>query len=645
MKLFEPGKIGTMEVKNRIVMAPMGVGGMSETDGDWGARVRDYYMVRARGGTGLITTCLTFVSHKFEYMANRFLNLYLDSHLESLSKIAEAVHQYGAKISVQLTAGFGRVGPPRQQGLGAIPISASPTPCYFTPEVIARPITTQEAEELSQAFGEAAKRCRMAGVDAIELHGHQGYLLDQFMSELWNQRNDKYGGSREKRLTFAREAITAIKREVGEDLPVIYRFGIDHYLEGGRSVEESLWIAKQLEAMGVDALHVDAGCYETSWWPHPPTYQPGGCMVDMAEKVKPVVKVPIITVGRLQYPILAERVLQEGKADFVAIGRGLLADPDWPNKVMEGRLDDIRPCLGDHDGCLAELVSGKTTSCTVNPACGHEKEWALTPIKNKKKLLIVGGGPAGMEAARVAALRGLDVTLWEKTSRLGGNLWPASVPEFKKDLRDLMNYQVTQLKKLPVKIEFDREATADDIINFGADSVILATGAIQENLHIPGINRHEVITAVTLLLNKTEVNKSVLVMGGGLIGCETAVYLAQKGHQVTLTSRRANILTDMKLANLHMLLKMMADYNVQVLTNCWPVQIVAGGILVKHNDHENTLKVDSLISAAEMRACNELHRTLSGRIGELYAIGDCIEPRRIINAIWEAFHTARKIYG
>jgi len=645
MKLFEPGKIGTMEVKNRIVMAPMGVGRMSETDGDWGARVRDYYMLRARGGTGLITTSLTFVSQKFEYMANHFLNLYLDSHLESLSKIVEAVHQYGAKLSVQLTAGFGRVGPTYQQELGAIPISASPTPCYFTPEVIARPITTQEAEELSQAFGEAAKRCRMAGVDAIELHGHEGYLLDQFMSELWNQRNDKYGGSREKRLTFAREAITAIKREVGEDLPVIYRFGIDHYLEGGRSVEESLWIAKQLEAMGVDALHVDAGCYETSWWPHPPTYQPAGCMVDMAEKVKPVVKVPIITVGRLQYPILAERVLQEGKADFVAIGRGLLADPDWPNKVMEGRLDDIRPCLGDHEGCLAELVSGKTTSCTVNPACGHEKEWALTPIKNKKKLLIVGGGPAGMEAAHVAALRGLDVTLWEKTSRLGGNLWPASVPEFKKDLRDLMNYQVTQLKKLPVKIEFDREATADDIINFGADSVILATGAIQENLHIPGINRHEVITAVTLLLNKTEVNKSVLVMGGGLIGCETAVYLAQKGHQVTLTSRRTNILTDMKLANRHMLLKMMADYNVQVLTNCWPVQIVAGGILVKHNDHENILKVDSLISAAEMRACNELHRTLSGRIEGLYAIGDCIKPRRIINAIWEAFHTARKIYG
>jgi 2-enoate reductase len=645
MKLFEAGKIGTMEVKNRIVMASISVGRMVEADGDWGARVREYYLTRARGGTGLITTSLAFVSLKLELITKHSFNLYLDSHLESLHKIVEGVHQHGAKVSVQLSAGFGRVMPTHWQKLGTIPISASSARCYFTPEVIARPITTQEAEELAEAFGAAAKRCQMAGVDAIELHGHEGYLLDQFMSELWNQRNDKYGGRREKRLTFAREAIAAIKREVGEDLPVIYRFGIDHYLEGGRTVEESLWIAKQLEAMGVDALHVDAGCYETNWWPHPPTYQPPGCMVDMAEKVKPVVKVPIITVGRLQYPALAERVLQEGKADFVAIGRGLLADPDWPNKVMEGRLEDIRPCVGDHDGCLAELRSRKATSCTVNPICGHEKEWVLIPIKDKKNLLIIGGGPAGMEAARVAALRGLEVTLWEKTSRLGGNLWPASVPEFKKDLRDLINYQVTQLKKLPVKIELDREATVDDIVNFGADSIILATGAIQENFHISGINRHEVITAVALLLNKAKVSKSVLVMGGGLIGCETAVYLAQKGHQVTLTSRRANILTDMGFANRDMLLKMMTDHNVQVLTNCWPVRIVADGILVKHNAQDRTLLAESLISAAKMRPCNELQKALSGKVAGLYAIGDCVEPRRIINAVWEAFHTARKIEG
>ncbi len=430
MKLFEPGKIGTMKLKNRIVMASMGMGTMAEADGDWTGRVREYLVARARGGTGLITTGVVFVSQKLEpFMSGYFLKLYSDSQLESLRRIAEAIHQHGAKVSVQLGAGWGRVLPANWQGEGVIPISASATPCYFNPEVTSRAISTQEAQELAQAFGAAAKRCQMAGVDCVELHGHEGYLLDQFMSELWNQRNDKYGGSRKKRLTFVREAIAAIKREAGQKFPVIYRFGIDHYLEGGRTVEESLWIAKQLEAMGVDALHVDAGCYETWWWPHPPTYQPPGCMVDMAERVKPVVRVPIIAVGKLHYPALAEQVLQEGKADFIAIGRGLLADPDWPNKVMEGRPEDITPCIGDQEGCLHRLFLGRDTSCTVNPVCGHEKEWALTPIKSKRKkaLLVIGGGPAGMEAARVAALRGMEAILWEKTDRLGGNLWPASI--------------------------------------------------------------------------------------------------------------------------------------------------------------------------------------------------------------------------
>ena len=264
VKLFEPGKIGTMEVKNRIVMAPMGLSRMAEADGKWGENVREYYIARARGGTGLITTSTVFVSQKLEPFTKHRLNLYSDGHLESLNKVVEGIHQYGAKVSVQLTAGFGRVLSASWQEPGVAPISASAVPCYWNPEVITRAITTEEAQELAQAFGAAAKRCTMAGVDAIELHGHEGYLLDQFMTGLWNYRTDKYGSSREKRLTFTREAIAAIKREVGEDLPLIYRLGIDHYLEGGRISEESLWIATQLEAMVVDALHVDAGCYETS---------------------------------------------------------------------------------------------------------------------------------------------------------------------------------------------------------------------------------------------------------------------------------------------------------------------------------------------------------------------------------------------
>jgi len=363
----------------------------------------------------------------------------------------------------------------------------------------------------------------------------------------------------------------------------------------------------------------------------------------MAEKVKPVVNIPIIAVGKLHYPNLAEEVLQDNRADFVAIGRGLLADPDWPNKVMEDSFEDIQPCIGDHDGCFGELRAGKATSCTVNPACGHEKEWALMPVTNKKSLLVIGGGPAGMEAARVAALRGLDVTLWEKTERLGGNLWPASVPEFKKDLRDLIHYQIAQLRKKPVRVELNREGTAEDILRFGADSVILATGAIPEGTSLPSNYRHRSMTAVDLLLNKGEVEKNVLVVGGGLIGCETAVYLAQKGHQVTLISRRANILTDMGLANRDMLIRMMADTKVQVLANARLVQAVVGGVIVKQEDQDQILPAESLVFASGMRSCNELQKALTGKVKELHAVGDCVEPRHIIDAIWEAFHVARTI--
>ncbi len=641
MKLFEPGKIGKLDIKNRIVLAPMGVGRMGNPDLSWGERVREYYVARARGGTGLITTMLIFVSQELEPFAKFNINVYSDSHLNSLAKIFEEMHKYGAKVSVQLTAGFGRVLAPSTQHPDIAPISASATPCFFNPERLTRAITTAEAEALAKAFGLAAKRCVTAGADAIELHGHEGYLLDQFMSGLWNKRTDKYGGSREKRLTFAREAIASIKETT--DLPVIYRYGIDHYLEGGRTVDESLWIARQLEAMGFDALHVDAGCYETHWWPHPTTYQSPGLMVDMSEKVKAAVKIPVIAVGKLNYPAVAEKVLQEGKADFIAIGRGLLADPDWPNKVRENRIDDIRPCIGDNYGCMGELVQGRATSCTVNPACGHEKEWAPAPVSKKKSLLIVGGGPAGMEAACVAASRGITVTLWEKGNELGGNLLPASVPEFKKDLRDFVDYQVSQLRKSPVTVELNKEATAEDIIGFGADCVILATGAFQEQPDFIDGDGYRVLTAIELLTNGTKLGKDVLVVGGGLIGCETAVYLARKGHRVTVISRRPQILTDVNFHNVAVLYRMLIDSHVEVLTETKLSGASDGGIVVVQQGKKKVVKADSLVFSEALQPCNHVEKALGDRIANLYSVGDCVKPRRLIDAIWEAYHAALKV--
>jgi 2-enoate reductase len=414
-----------METKNRTVMAAMGAHGLHESDGDWGERFLAYYGARAAGGVGIITTETTFVSQALEPFTKDLFNLASDKHLASLRRLAELLHSYDCRLSLQLTAGFGRVIAPPVVPEGVKTVSASENPNHFLPDdpaFISRAITTEEAAALAQSFGYAAMRCREGGADCVELHGHEGYLMDQFMTALWNRRDDRYGGSREKRLTFAREAIAAIQRDAGADFPIIYRYGITHYLEGGREEEEGLWIAGELEKMGVSALHVDAGCYETSWWPHPPQYQPPGCMVDMAEKVRTVSSLPIIAVGRLQYPDVAEKVIADGKADFIAMGRGLLAEPEWVNKLQSGKTAEIRPCIGCHEGCMWQMIAQQPTSCALNPTCGHEIEWQLVPLQEKRSLLVVGGGPAGIEAARVGAKRGFDVTLWEASDRLGGNI-------------------------------------------------------------------------------------------------------------------------------------------------------------------------------------------------------------------------------
>ncbi|MDP2718981.1 MAG: NADH:flavin oxidoreductase, partial [Dehalococcoidia bacterium] len=322
MKLFEPGKIGNLNIKNRIAMAPMGLGRIAEPDGRWGDKVLEYYAARAKGETGLIITGLAPVERMLEPMWATHLDLRNPVHLEGLSKIAEAVHFFGAKIFIQLTAGFGRV--VRNAGKSQ-PISASDVPCFFLPQVKARELTTQEVEGIITAFGIAARNARDAGIDGVELHGHEGYLLDQFQTALWNKRQDKYGGNLAGRLKFPLDAIAEIKKEAGRDFPVIYRYGIEHHLDGGRLVPESLEIAVLLEKSGADALHVDAGCYETSYYPHPSTYQPPAFMVDMASAVKKVVGIPVISVGKLWYPELAEKTLQDGDADFIALGRGLLS--------------------------------------------------------------------------------------------------------------------------------------------------------------------------------------------------------------------------------------------------------------------------------------------------------------------------------
>lgn len=640
MKLFEPADIGKLSIKNRIIMAPMGVGTLVEPEGKLSCRGVDYFRARARGGVGLLITGAVFTTRSV--IPHRIGRPMADDpmYTDWLCELAEAVHEYGAKVAVQLTVGSGRVGAAPTEKVE--PVAPSSLPCSWDKDVLARELTRDEIKQLGRSFRVSAAILKKAGIDAIELHAHEGVLFDQFQTALWNHRGDEYGGDLNGRLRFAREVIENIREGAGADFPIIYRFGLTHYLQGGREVEEGVELAQKLENM-VDAFHVDAGCYETWYWPHPPTYQPSGCMVNLAEIVKKAVHIPVIAVGKLGNPELAEQVLVRGRADFIALGRPLLADAEWPNKVKEGRLEDIIPCIGCHY-CFERTRQRKFISCAVNPTAGAERDLAIRPAEKKKSVLVVGGGPGGMEAARVAALRGHEVVLWEKSERLGGNLIAASVPSFKQDYRGFLKYLSTQVAGQGVDIRLGQEATPELILRMNPDVVFVATGGVPTIPRIPGVEKKHVLNAIDLLLGKGDVGGSVLVVGGGLVGCETALFLAERGKIVTIAEALDCVAGDAFLANRMHLLKLLGDVGVNILTATTVLEIREDGASVAVAGKKTSeVKADTVVIAVGLQPNTRLLDTVRDKVPDVYAVGDCVEPRMVMSAIWEGFHAALHI--
>jgi 2-enoate reductase len=650
--LFEKGKIGNVEIKNRIVMAPMGITGLIEYKGIFSDRAIDYYERRAIGGTGLIITGVCLVNSKIEpwEITGDTPLVTFDAwwKVRNFIQLTERVHDYGAKIFAQLTAGFGRVFINRLADkaveAGVQPVAPSPTPLFWRPKIMAREMTTGEIDELVESFGKAALIAKASQFDGVELHGHEGYLMDQFKTVLWNRRTDKYGGDLTGRMNFVLSIIKVIQEKVGSDFPIIYRYGLEHKIEGGRTAEEGIEIAKILEKSGVAALHVDAGCYDNWYWPHPPVYQPPGCMVDMAEKVRPHVKIPVITVGRLGYPDLANQIIQDGKADFIALGRPLLADPDFVAKARRGQADEIRPCIGCHE-CFARLERQQSLSCTVNPQCGDEKRLDIVPTSKPKKVMVIGGGIAGMEAARVCALRGHRVTLYERTNRLGGILNVASQPDFKQDIRRLLNFQIKQLNKLnDLEIKMNTELTEEMIQAEKPDVIFIATGSVPlKETEIEGLGSTPFVTPEDVFEGKIQTGSKAFIIGGGSVGCETALYLAKKKWSVVVAEMLPMVASDLFEANREMLLELLKENGVEILTQRKVKRVTPGKIFVSAPDREQEFTTDLLVLSVGRQPVNNLAKSAEGMVQEVYVIGDCLSARKIKDAIWEAFKKARII--
>jgi 2-enoate reductase len=478
---------------------------------------------------------------------------------------------------------------------------------------------------------------------------------------MFNRRQDKYGGDLRQRLTLPIEILREMKSRAGKDFPVQLRFSVKSYVkdwrqgglpgeefkEAARDTEEGLEVARIMEEVGYDAFDADAGTYDAWYWAHPPNYFEHGCYLHLTERLKKAVKVPVVVAGRMELPELAEQAIMEGKADMVVLGRGLLADPYWPEKVKEGKIKNIRPCLGCHQGCLGRMISREgPISCAVNPACGDERNLALQPAREAKKVLVIGGGVAGMEAARVAAVRGHKVTLYEKNDQLGGHVLTASVPSFKKDEAALLDWYKTELGELNVKINLGKKVTPELIKKEKPDEVIVATGSKPVIPDVPGINKDKVATAIDLLLGKKKAGNNVVMVGGGLIGCETALWLAQQGKQVTIVEALKNLMqsgSPVPRPNMMMLRDLLKFHKVKVLTETALCEVTDDGVVVEKASNRTTLPADTVVIAVGLKPDQELYNSLKDSVSNLHLVGDAIEARNIMHAIWDGFEAARNI--
>jgi len=682
MKILEPLKIGKLTLRNRIVK-PAQVLGFGADDGTVGPMLMAHYEALAQGGVGLLIVESTCVDYPIGGKGQNRLRIDDDFFIPSLSELTAKIHLHGCPVFLQLShngpaAKFADQPPLAASALAAADIPISDPRIKYDPP---REMTHEDIERAVQKHADAAWRAQQAGFDGVEVHAGHSYLLNSFLSRAWNRRADAYGPQTlESRTRFPAEIVRAIRARVGPDFVIGMRVNGEEWgHDQGITVEESSGIAKILETAGLDIIHVTGwgygyGAYSWVQYPEQLLYpepkvplaklvRKPGVIVSRAAEIKKGLRIPVIAVGGLG-PELGEWVLQQGMADLIAMGRRLMADADLPRKLIESRPEDIRPCMACLE-CRTAFQRYSPTSCRVNAALGKEVEYQIVPAPVKKRVLVAGGGPAGMEAARVAAARGHDVTLYEKGSRLGGSLPMAALIKGTtiEDLPALVAYYETQLRKLGVKVELEQALTPEVVRKHNPDVILLATGGKPATLSIPGSDRANVVSGHELA-RKAEpyvrkmgsrlmeslthlwlpVGKRIVVIGGRMHGCQVAAFLVKRGRQVTIIDTGDEAGDGIPTAMKPRLLDWLTEKGVPVMTGVEYREITQDGVIIRTRDGEiKTLAADTVITALPAAADDSLTQALSGMVAEIYAIGDCKEPRRIMHAIADGAHAGNMI--
>ncbi len=680
--LFTPWKIGNVEIKNRIVMCPMGgtsLFGWFELGGcHFDKEAAKLFIERANNNVGLIIPGIA-------PLRDTFWGKWLWQNpkmFEELKEFMDEIHKTGAKLFIQLTAGMGRswaitelVAPlHRNKFTRALvkPIldtshelaSPSPQPSRWAPDIICPEMTKEQIHEIIEAFAKTAKLCRDAGVDGVEVHAvHEGYLLDQFAIEFFNKRTDEYGGSFENRYRFAVEVVKAIKGACGDDFPVSLRYSVEskmkgfcegampgeEYTEVGRNMEESEKAAKYLQDAGYDMLNADNGTYDSWYWAHPPMYMPQNCNLEDVAHIKKFVDIPVVCAGRME-PDAGAQAVAEGKIDGVGVARQFLADPEWITKIIEDRLEDIKPCICCHAGCF-NFSSSKghantqdlfdtmgLSRCAINPKTMQSKKYNIKPAKKSKKIAVIGGGIGGMEAAMVCAQRGHKVDLYEKSDKLGGVFIAAAAPSYKEKDRDLIAWYNREIQRYDA-ITVHMNTEVKDIATLDADEVIVATGAVANKIPVKGADK--AIEAVDFLLDNSLAGENVVVIGGGLTGCEIAYELYLQGKKPVIVEMQDDLVTTpgVALANTSYLRDFFKTNKVPVYLESRTTEIREDGVTIATKDGETiNVPADTVILSVGYKPA-----PLAQKSKKVHVIGDANKVGNLRTVIWGAWDVAMKL--